>query len=268
MKTVLDLLPSKLRSILESMAADTEEIRLRAGRNLGVVACGRETLLPYTVTNADVAGVVEIGTQGSLHTALDSIKQGYITVRGGHRLGLCGTAAVREGQVEFLRDISSVNIRIAREKRGICESFADKLYDGGRLRDTLIVSPPGMGKTTVLRDLIRFVSDKGLRVSVADERGELAACHEGRPSLDVGKRTDVMDSCPKYTAVFMLLRAMGPQVIAVDEITDDVSPIAAARSCGVSLLATAHGERAVHRELFERFIYIDIQGGQRRYTVA
>lgn len=269
MKTVLDLLPSALKSAIASTANDNlEEIRLRAGKPIGLVASGNESSIPYVTTNTDVASVIEIATQGSLHTALDSIKQGFITVQGGHRLGLCGTAVVQNGEVTLLRDISSVNIRVARERRGICEGFADKLYDGKRLYNTLVISPPGMGKTTVLRDIIRYVSNRGLRVSVVDERGELAACHAGRPYLDVGRHTDVLDSCPKQTAIFMLLRAMGPQVIAVDEITDDVSPIAAAQSCGVSLVATAHGDRPKYRELFERFIYIELYGGQRRYSVA
>lgn len=273
MRMVLNLLPASVKNAISSVAdnysnAPPEEIRLRVGRPVGIVANGVEKHVPYITTNADITSTIEVATQGSLHTALDSIKQGFITIRGGHRLGLCGSAVVQNGEVTLLRDISSINIRIAREKRGICEHFADKLYDGKRLYNTLVISPPGMGKTTVLRDMIRYFSDKGVRVSVVDERGELAACHAGRPSLDVGKHTDVLDSCPKQTAVFMLLRAMGPQVIAVDEITDDISPVLAAQSCGVSLLATAHGEKPKYKDIFERFVYIELQGGQRRYIVT
>lgn len=273
MRTVLNLLPATVKNAilgsLENRAyAPPEEIRLRVGKPVGIVANGAEKHVPYIVKPSDITGTIEVATQGSLHTVLDSIKQGFITIRGGHRLGLCGTAVVQNGEVTLLRDISSINIRIAHEKRGVCESFADKLYDGQRLYNTLIISPPGMGKTTVLRDMIRYFSDKGLRVSVVDERGELAACHAGCPSLDVGKHTDILDGCPKHTAVFMLLRAMGPQVIAVDEITDDISPVLAAQSCGVSLLATAHGDKPKYKELFERFVYIDMQSGQRRYTIV
>lgn len=174
------------------------------------------------------------------------------------------------------RHISSLSLRIAHEIPGIAAPLVSELFEKGRLCSTLIFSPPGMGKTTLLRDLLRTLSDGGaLRVGVADERGELSGCG------NVGKRTDVIDGCPKAQALLMLLRGMNPQVLAVDEITDpaDLRAMEEVAGCGVALLATAHGSsyeemkcRPIYKNLFReqifsRFIRISLENGQRHYEV-
>ena len=248
METALKLLPPGLRAMINR--AGIEEIRLRAGRPVGLVTGGEEQSLDYIIGGDELARVVETATQGSFHTALDSIRHGYITIAGGHRLGIGGTAVMQNGEVKLLRDISSLNIRVAREFIGVSKPVVDKLFDGGRLQNTLVTSYPGGGKTTLLRDMILQISNGGegrkpLKVSVADERGELAACHGGRPRLNVGDRTDILEGCPKSLAVGMMLRALGPQVIAMDEITGDVSPVRAVKDCGAAILATAQDRKSV-----------------------
>ena len=271
METALQLLPPRLKAMINRDAL--EEIRLRAGKQAGIVSRGEEKSLDYIITNDELARVLEVATQGSFHTALDSIRHGFITIAGGHRLGIGGTAVMQDGEVKLIRDISSINIRIAREYIGVSRPIADKLFSEGHLRNTLITSFPGGGKTTLLRDLILQISDGGegrkpLKVSVADERGELAACYGGQPRLNVGAHTDVLEGCPKRIAVGMMLRALGPQVIAMDEITDDTSPVRAVLDCGVSILATAHGfSRTEYKGLFERFVTIEIKNGRREYAV-
>jgi stage III sporulation protein AA len=232
-----------------------------------------------TVTADDLAKTLEGVSQGSLHTVLDSLRHGFITLPGGHRLGVCGSAAIRDGSVTHIRDISSLCIRIAKENKGIADKLIHALLISGKLSNTLIISPPGGGKTTLLRDLIRMLSDGGQRISAVDERGEIAACFGGVPQLDVGRNTDVMSHLPKSEAAMMLLRGMAPQVLALDEITapEDARLLTACVGCGVSVLSTAHAagsddlrKRPVYRgllDIFDRLVVISGTGASRQYNV-
>ena len=185
------LLPPHLRRQAEgldkSSQAVAEELRLRAGRPMSVVCPTGERPLPggEPVSPADLSLVVEIATRASAHTAMERMRSGFFTVPGGHRIGICGSAVVKDGAVFNLRQLSSLAIRIAREVPGAAAAVADRLWEGDRFQSTLILSPPGGGKTTLLRDLIRRLSDGDshppLRVGVADERGELAAMYNGLP---------------------------------------------------------------------------------------
>lgn len=241
-----------------------EELRLRLGQPVTVLVEGEEREVPGLppVGGEDLAGVLEIATRASAHTALERVRRGFVTVRGGHRVGLCGTAAMEGGQVKSLRCLSSLNVRVARSVPGAAAEAVPLLRDGGGVYSALILAPPGGGKTTLLRDLLRALSDgeggPPLRVGVADERGELAALWQGAPELDVGRHTDVMDGCPKALGLELLLRGMNPQVLAADELTSPADGAAAelAAGCGVPLLATAHGRdvdelrrRPLYREL-------------------
>lgn len=283
------LLPWALRQGADRLSkgdkARAEELRLRVGRPPSIVWPEGERPLPglekAVVQPGDLSLVLEVATQASVHTVLDRVRDGFVTVRGGHRVGLCGTAAVEEGEIRTLRQLSSLAIRVAREVPAAAADVLPQLLEGGKLQSTLLLSPPGGGKTTLLRDLIRRVSDgigaAPLRVAVADERGELAAMYGGAPQNDLGARTDILDGCPKGPALLMLLRAMNPQVLAADEITApaDAEALAQAAGCGVKLLGTIHGgtradllrrpvcRRLVEEGLFQRVVLIRVQEGRR-----
>lgn len=284
-------LPGALRgrvlALPEVERTQVEELRLRIGQPLFVGYPEGEVPLAGTLVTAETLDtVLELASASSVHTVMAQVKKGFISLPGGHRLGLCGTGVMEGGELANLRRVSSVSLRVARAVPGLARDILPKLWSRQGLANTLLLSPPGGGKTTLLRDLIRSLSSgegcPAKRVGVADERGELAAMTGGRPALDVGPRTDVMDGCPKAVGLLTLLRGMNPQALAVDEITapEDVAAVLQAVGCGVSLLATAHGgaladldRRPIYRELmakgvFERLILISHDAGQRRYTVT
>lgn len=284
------VLPPVLRlramQLPEQERCRAEEIRLRVGQPLSVVLGEREQNLgDERILPGDITQLVELASQASVHAVLPQLRQGYLSVRGGHRIGLCGTAVMREGAVHSFGRYSGANLRIAREFPGVAGPLLEVLWPRGEVCSTLILSPPGLGKTTLLRDLVRSLSrgEVGVRrrVSLVDERGEVAAMSGGFAQLDVGPGTDVMEGCPKAQAMLMMLRAMNPQILAVDEITapEDIKALESAQGCGVKLLATAHGcgredleRRGLYRQLLEKglvekLVLIRRQGEQRIYRV-
>lgn len=284
------MLPSRLRKAAMSLSMEdqlaAEEIRLRAGRPLSVLLPTKEVELETVVEPEELETVCDLATEFSRYAAAETIRDGYLTTRGGFRVGLCGTAVMKDGVNTNLRDLSSAVIRIAREQCGIAEKLLPQLVQDGVLRNTLLLSPPGGGKTTLLRDLVRGLSTgnnlcPGQRVALIDERGEVAAVYRGEPQMDVGLRTDVLDNCPKALGIPMVLRAMNPQIIAVDEITlqEDLRAMSMAVGCGVRLLATIHAgtigellEKPLYAELlknrvFELAVLITRQNGKRVYRV-
>lgn len=280
------LLPGALRqralALDRPLALETEELRLRAGGPLALTTpAGERPLWGTTVRPTDLEQVVDAATEFSRYTAADSLQQGWLTAPGGLRLGVCGrmTAA-------GITELSSLSIRIPCPRCGAAEPVMPRLWEEGQLCSTLLLSPPGGGKTTLLRELVRLLADGGpdrpaLRVALVDERWELAAMHRGLPALDVGRQTDVLSGLSKARAIPLLLRAMNPQVIALDELAlaEDVAAVRAAAGCGASLLATVHasslaalGQRPLGRQLlgcgvFRRAVVLSGQGSSRRASV-
>ncbi len=266
-------LPPRLRSFAmkqsEEIQCSASEFRLRAGQHMIITTPQKEHLIETdsTVRHEELATMLETVTEGSLHSVAESLKNGYVTLQGGHRIGLCGTAVTKNREISFVKNLSSASIRIARELKGVADEILPKILQNGCFENTLIVSAPGCGKTTLLRDLIRQVSGScspHYRISLIDERGELAAKWRGLPQLDIGVHTDVLDGASKSDGIMLLLRAMSPQIIAMDEITapEDVRALRFASHCGVGLLATAHGydldclkSRPLYRELMESDIF-------------
>ncbi len=264
MESILQLFPAQMRPFWKSTAAEAsrlQEIRLRAGRPILVVEGGREWMLDVRgkhtsegerarcLSDEELEAILQHICHYSLYAFEDEIRQGFITAAGGHRIGLAGQVVLNgDGSVRTLKHIFYMNIRISHEVRGAADPLLSRLYEGDQLKNLLIISPPGCGKTTLLRDLIRQISDgnpygKGMCVGVVDERSELAGSYLGHPQNDLGCRTDVLDACPKALGMMLLLRSMAPKVIAIDELGGeaDMEALRTAASCGSHIIATVHG---------------------------
>lgn len=268
---VSHLLPLELKRLLEGMPAEAkaqlEEIRIRENRPLEIAYGGNsrfvaaDSALKLTADQAvkptaeQCRKLLERITNYSLYAMEEELRRGYITVSGGHRIGLAGRTILDGGTVRGIRDIGGFNIRIAREVIGASARLLPKLLDRAKstILSTLILAPPQQGKTTLVRDIARTVSYgawpgaeamkwRGRKVGIVDERSEIAACVRGIPTFDVGPRTDVMDACPKAEGMMMLLRSMSPEVLVVDEIGrhEDADALREASHAGVAIIATAH----------------------------
>lgn len=249
LERVPELFPEPLRgavhALLTERGAQVEELRLRAGQRPGWVCAGRELAFggrdSPPVTPELLGELVRRASGYAVYAVQEQLRRGYLTLPGGHRLGVCGTAALENGRVTTIRSYQALMLRLANERPGCADPVVSfvRAHPGS----TLILGPPGVGKTTVLRDLVRQCADRcGFRMGLVDERGELAACLDGLPQLNVGRYTDVLTGFPKAAAIEQLVRTMAPGWIALDEITaaEDVAALRRAAFCGVRFLATAH----------------------------
>lgn len=298
-KDILHLVSPNIRRELEEIKEDgLNEIRLRTDKPIILTLNGEEYFLSkgrlvkentqdsYVVKEADIKETMEYITNYSLYAFQDELKKGFITVSGGHRVGICGKVIYENESIRTIRNIQSLNIRVSHQIPGCGEEVVNYLLDKSGFKNTLILSRPGIGKTTLLRDLVRILSDgaggsKGYTVGVVDERSEIASCYLGKPQNDVGIRTDVLDCCQKKDGMLMLVRSMKPDIIAVDEIggIEDSRAIEYAALCGCRILATIHGTslheiqikegiRELMREkIFERYILCDWKNGKRHREI-
>lgn len=260
---LLDLFPEPLKFaaavLFQERGNALEELRLRQGQPVSAFCGGREIPIRYRDESltADAELLQEIlrrASGSSVYAVQDQLSRGFLSLPCGHRLGVCGRAVCENGGIRTVTEIQSLNLRVAREIRGAAGEAVNLVWS--HPDSTLIAGGPGAGKTTVLRDLIRQLSDRfSERVAVVDERGELAACLDGLPQLSIGRRTDVLTGCPKALGIEMLLRTMRPDWIALDEITaqSDVEAIRAASYCGARFAATVHVRQ--REDLFQRPVY-------------
>lgn len=243
--------------------AQLQEIRMRVGQPVILLYKGQEKILPV-IGREEVRETLEYISNYSLYAYEYEMRQGFITIEGGHRVGVAGKIVMEAGRIKNLKYISSVNIRVAHEIKGCADKVFPYITADSQMLHTLIISPPRCGKTTILRDMIRQVSDgnrfvTGVSIGIVDERSEIGACYMGIPQNNLGMRTDILDCCPKAEGMMMLIRSMAPQVVAVDEIGagEDVQAIEYAMHCGCKMLATAHGmsmEEIQKKPLFSKLI--------------
>lgn len=289
---VLHIFPDFMRPRWEKVAEQADrlqEIRLRVNQPVTVLMNNKERFLSERGELTDeiscagccdekeLEAVLAHICHYSIYAFADEIRQGFMTIRGGHRIGLSGQVILEDReQIRNIKYIRYLNIRIAHEVKGVSDKTLPYLYFRGEVLNTLIISPPGCGKTTMLRDLVRNFSQgnvygKGKNVGLVDERSEIAGSYLGIPQNDIGIRTDVMDACPKQEGMMMLIRSMAPDVLAVDELgnAEDVEAMHRAIQCGCKMLATIHGysleevcrksymKAVIEERLFDRYLLLE-----------
>ena len=267
-------LGEQIKSLPNNIKKNLEEIRIRNGNHIQLFASGKEYELEckngVKIDNYIINNIFNSLLNYSAYAYQEELANGYITIEGGHRVGICGRTVMENGKVKTIKDISSINIRRSREIIGVSDPCMGYLMRGKhQIYNTLIISPPKCGKTTLLRDMIRNFSTMGFQVGVCDERSEISGMYNGQPSYNLGVRTDILDGCPKEKGMIMLIRSMSPDLIATDEIgkKEDCHAIEAAVCAGISLLTTIHGStyedvlgsgigEMVEKGVFERLIFL------------
>lgn len=281
---IFKILPEKISNEIKSVGTNNQinEIRLRVSRRIIITFFGTELFLNYIVTLADILEILVKLSKNSLYAIQNDINNGFVVVNGGHRIGICGEVVMQDGKIKNVKNINSMNIRVSRQLIGCADKVINEIIVDGNLKNTLIVSPPGCGKTTLLRDIIRQISNgikplnfTGKNIGLIDERGEIASVCNGISNLDVGLRTDIISNCPKYIGMEMMVRSMGISVIATDEIgsENDINAIKYAALSGVKLIFTMHGsslddiimktgvKEIIDEGLFERIIILSNSNG-------
>lgn len=264
---ILRVLPVKIANEVKSflLKDSIQEIRIKVNKPVIINLSSKEVILNSIVTLDDIKQILVRVSNYSLYAYEEEIKQGYITIKGGHRIGIAGECVLSQGEVRTIRNISSLNIRICREVKGCSNEVMKFITENNRVFNTLIVSPPKCGKTTILRDIARNISNgmpinslMGKKVSIIDERSEIASCFNGIPQLDVGIRSDILDNCLKKDGMIMAIRSLSPDILICDEIgTDgDMEALNMAFNSGVNIIVSIHGYSI--EDIYRRRIFKDL----------
>ena len=278
---ILRYFPDNIRVVLENEINNNfiiEEIRIRNSKPIILKLNNSEKIINYIVQTEDVLKILQSICENSIYSYQNQICEGFITIKGGHRIGITGSAVIENNQVKNLNYISNLNFRIARQIIGCSNNIIKEIInqEGNTIYNTLIVSPPGAGKTTLLRDIIRNLSNgteeiTGKNIGVVDERGEIAAMYKGIPQNDLGIRTDIIENIKKSVGMKMLIRSMAPEIIVADEIgsKEDVQEINYAVCSGIKGIFTAHGNsledlklnpaiaELIEKNIFEKLVFLD-----------
>ena len=264
---IIGIFPLKISNILKDRLYKEQiyELRIKVGKPILVYSKYGESIINYIPTKEDMKSVMQKISNYSLYAYEEDIRQGFITIKGGHRIGIAGECVMEKGEVKTIRNISSVNIRICREIIGCSDKVMKYITSNHRIYNTIIISPPKCGKTTILRDISRNISNGisslgvcGKKVVVVDERSEIGACHFGIPQSDLGIRTDVLDNCLKREGLIMAIRSLSPEVLICDEIATkgDIEALMMAFNSGVNIITTIHGFTI--EDLYKRKVFCDL----------
>ena len=266
-KEIIDIFPVKIAELLKERLLNEHiyEVRIKVGNPILVYSKYGENIINYCPTREELKNMMQKISNYSLYAYEEDIRQGFITIKGGHRIGIAGECVMENGKVKTIRNISSVNVRIANEVIGCSDKMLQYVISNNRVYNTIIISPPKCGKTTILRDLTRNISNGvpllglyGKKVAVIDERSEIGACHFGIPQNDLGVRTDILDNCLKREGMIMAIRSLSPEVLICDEIgtKGDIEALMMAFNSGVNIITTIHGFAV--EDLYKRLVFKEL----------